>query len=95
MIDVAKKNKNIAAMHRDYSREHSIELVKNSFVNKAVTLGIYTHGLDYKENIQTTIADNLCLLNDNDVKRAERYRSKVLTRLNKNDLEGDFNAAYK
>lgn len=38
---------------------------------------------------------NLCLLNDNDVKRAERYRSKVSTRLNKKDWEGDFNAAYK
>ena len=95
MIDVAKKNKNIAAMHRDYSREHSIELVKNSFVNKAVTLGIYTHGLDYKEDIQTTIADTLCILNDNDVKRAERYRSKVALRFNKNDFSGDYDAISK
>lgn len=95
MIDVRKKNKNISPLHREYSREHNIEVVKNSFINKAVTLGLYTHGLDYKEDIQTTIADNLCLLNDNDVKRAERYRSKVSTRLNKNDWEGDFNAAYK
>ena len=95
MIDVRKKNKNISPLHREYSRERNIEVVKNSFINKAVTLGLYTHGLDYKEDIQTTIADNLCLLNDNDVKRAERYRSKVSTRLNKNDWEGDFNAAYK
>lgn len=95
MIDVAKKNKNIAALHRNYSREHSIELMKNSFVNKAVTLGIYTHGLDYKEDIQTTIADTLCILNDNDVKRAERYRSKVALRFNKNDFSGDYDAISK
>ena len=95
MIDVRKKNKNISPLLREYSREHNIEVVKNSFINKAITLGIYTHGIDYKEDIQTTIADNLCLLNDNDVKRAERYRSKVSTRLNKKDWEGDFNAAYK
>ena len=95
MIDVRKKNKNIAPLHRDYSREHNIELMKNSFVNKAVTLSIYAHGLDYDKDIQETVADSLCLLNDNDVKRAERYRSKVKTRLNKKDWEGDFDAAYK
>lgn len=95
MIDVRKKNKNISPLHRDYSREHSIELVKNSFINKAVTLGLYTRGVDYKEDIQTTIADNMCLLNDNDVKRAERYRSKVSLRLNKKDWLGDFDASNK
>ena len=95
MIDVRKKNKNIAPLHRDYSREHNIELMKNSFANKAVTLSIYAHGLDYDKDIQETVADSLCLLNDNDVKRAVRYRSKVKTRLNKKDWEGDFDAAYK
>lgn len=90
MIDVSKKNKNIAAMHREYSREHSIDLVKNSFINKAVTLSIYTHGLDYNKDIHTTIADSLCILNDNDVKRAERYRSKVSLRFNKKDFSGEY-----
>lgn len=95
MIDVRKKNKNLAPLHREYSREHSIELVKNGFVNKAITLGLYAHGTDYNKDIHETIADSLCLLNDNDVKKAERYRNKVSTRLNKKDWAGDCDEAFK
>lgn len=77
MVDVKKKNKNCPQLLRDYSREQNINLVKNSFIHKAITLQLYVNGKDYDKDLHSTIADTLCILNDNDVKHAERYRQKV------------------
>lgn len=93
MVDVKKKNKNCPQLLRDYSREQNLELIKNAFIHKAVTLQIYANGTGYDKDIHETIADTLCLLNDNDVKHAQRYRNKISYRYN--DMKEGFDNAFK
>lgn len=43
--------------------------MKNRFIHTAVNLSIYANGTDYNKDLINTVADTLCLLNDNDVEK--------------------------
>lgn len=93
LIDV-RKTKNKEKLHREYSRNHDYNLMKNRFIHTAVNLSIYANGTDYNKDLINTVADTLCLLNDNDVRKANNYRLKTSKRFGQ-DYKGELSGVYR
>ena len=73
---------------REYSRHLNADLVKRRAINSIVTLGFYNKGMN-EDDIMQDVVDALCTLNDNDVEKSLRYKTKKAHQLNTDELPGN------
>ena len=74
MIDVNVRPKDVKLI-RQYCRQLNSDIMKKRVINAAVTLGIYTRGIN-NDNVVQDCVEALCQLNDNDIHDANRYNRK-------------------
>ncbi len=83
---------------REYNRKLNSEVVKQRFVKSAVTFGIYNKGKQL-DNPMQDIVEALCVMNDNDMQDALRFKIKKLKQLNDGELSEleriDVDASYQ
>lgn len=72
-------------LRREYNRKMNGERVKEQMINKAVTYGIYLKGIN-EDAIEDDCMLPIMMLNDNDVKRAKRYKQKRLQQFNPDEF---------
>jgi hypothetical protein len=70
---------------RTYTRKLNSEVVKSRAIKAAVTFGIYTNGINSNDPLQDCI-EALCLMNDNDMQDALRYKHKKIRQFNAEEL---------
>ena len=70
---------------REYSRKLNADLVKTRAINSMVTYGFYQKGIN-DDDIMKDVMDVLCTMNDNDMQKALRYKSKRARQLNGKEL---------
>ena len=75
---------------RTYSRKLNSELVKARAVKAAVTFGIYTRGINSDNPLQDCI-EALCMMNDNDMQDAIRFKQKKIRQFNESELADTMN----
>lgn len=94
LVDVHLSSKNLK-LTRDYSRKLNADLVKTRAINSIVTYGFYRKGIN-EDGIMQDVVDALCTMNDNDMEKAIRYKSKKARQLNADELPGkvDFADTY-
>lgn len=76
-----------AKLVRSYNRKLNIDAMKKRVLTSAVTLGIYTRGLNEDSPMQDAF-EALMRFNDNDIYNAVRYKSKKLRQFNPEELSG-------
>lgn len=79
---------------REYNRKLNGDLVKRRAINSIVTLGFYMKGMN-DDNLMQDVVDALCTLNDNDVEKALRYKTKKAQQLNADELLGNLTNTVK
>lgn len=84
MVDVNVRIKDVKLI-RLYTRKLNSEMMKKRVINAAVTLGIYTRGINDDTVIQDCV-EALCQLNDNDIHDAFRYKQKKARQFNASEL---------
>lgn len=84
MVDVKKLPEQLKLV-RDYSRRLNKDLMKRSVLNKAVTFGFYSKGIN-TDNPLKDCMDALLRLNDNDIQDAIRYKNKKSNQFNADEL---------
>lgn len=84
MIDVNVKHKEVKLI-RQYCRQLNSDIMKKRVLNAAITLGIYTRGINQDTVIQDCV-EALCQLNDNDIHDAYRYKKKKARQFNASEL---------
>ena len=82
MIDVNVRPKDVKLI-RQYCRQLNSDIMKKRVINAAVTLGIYTRGIN-NDNVVQDCVEALCQLNDND--NANRYKQKKARQFNSSEL---------
>ena len=70
---------------RQYCRNLNSEIMKKRVINAAVTLGIYTRGINQDSIVQDCV-EALCQLNDNDIHDAFRFKQKKARQFNASEL---------
>lgn len=70
---------------RSYTRKLNSEVVKSRAVKAAVTYGIYVRGINNDNPLQDCI-EALCMMNDNDIQDAIRFKTKKLRQFNADEL---------
>lgn len=70
---------------RTYTRKLNSEVVKSRAIKSAVTFGIYTKGINNADPLQDCI-EALCMMNDNDMQDALRFKNKKLRQFNESEL---------
>jgi hypothetical protein len=73
------------ALVRTYTRKLNSEVVKSRAIKAAVTFGIYTNGINSNDPLQDCI-EALCMMNDNDMQDALRYKHKKIRQFNAEEL---------
>ena len=84
MIDVNVRPKDVKLI-RQYCRRLNSDMMKKRVINAAVTLGIYTRGIN-NDNVVQDCVEALCQLNDNDIHDANRYKQKKARQFNSSEL---------
>lgn len=84
MIDVNVRPKDVKLI-RQYCRQLNSDIMKKCVINAAVTLGIYTRGIN-NDNVVQDCVEALCQLNDNDIHDANRYKQKKARQFNSSEL---------
>ena len=84
MIDVNVRPKDVKLI-RQYCRQLNSDIMKKRVINAAVTLGIYTRGIN-NDNVVQDCVEALCQLNDNDIHDANRYKQKKARQFNSSEL---------
>lgn len=84
MVDVNIRMKDVKLI-RLYTRRLNSEMMKKRVINAAVTLGIYTRGIN-DDDIMQDCVEALCQLNDNDIHDAFRYKQKKARQFNASEL---------
>ena len=79
---------------RTYTRKLNSEVVKSRAIKAAVTYGIYTKGVNDENPLQDCI-EALCMLNDNDLQDALRYKNKKIRQFNEDELADTMNNTLK
>ena len=74
-----------ARLVRQYNRKLNVDSMKRRVIDSAVTLGLYTRGINEDSPLQDCF-EALLKLNDNDIQRARNYKSKKLRQLNQEEL---------
>lgn len=70
---------------RTYARKLNSEVVKSRAIKAAVTYGIYTKGINDSNPLQDCI-EALCMMNDNDMEDALRFKNKKVRQFNQDEL---------
>jgi hypothetical protein len=70
---------------RTYTRKLNSEVVKSRAIKAAVTFGIYTNGINSNDPLQDCI-EALCMMNDNDMQDALRFKNKKIRQFNADEL---------
>lgn len=70
---------------RTYSRKLNSEVVKARAIKAAVTYGIYTRGVNDSSPLEDCI-EALCMMNDNDMQDALRFKTKKIRQFNEDEL---------
>lgn len=78
-----------ARLVRNYNRKLSVDSMKKRVINSAVTLGIYTRGINHDNPLQDA-CEALLRMNDNDIYNAVMYKSKKLRQYNPEELVDTF-----
>lgn len=91
MVDVHLPPKQLRLV-REYSRNLNAELVKTRAINSIVTYGFYRKGIN-EDNVMTDMLEALCTMNDNDIQKALRYKTKRAQQLNADELPGCLDSA--
>lgn len=73
------------ALVRTYTRKLNSEVVKSRAVKAAITYGIYTRGINGDSPLCDCM-EALCMLNDNDMEDALRYKAKKVRQFNLDEL---------
>lgn len=73
------------ALVRTYTRKLNSEVVKSRAVKAAITYGIYTRGINGDSPLRDCM-EALCMLNDNDLEDALRYKAKKVRQFNSDEL---------
>ena len=76
-----------AKLVRNYNRKLNIDAMKKRVLCSAVTLGVYTRGLNEDSPMQDAF-EALMRFNDNDIYNAVRYKTKKLRQFNPEELAG-------
>lgn len=84
MID-ARKLPDQLRLTRDYHRKLNKDQMKRTVLNKAVTFGIYSKGLNNDSPMKDCM-DALLRINDNDIQDAIRYKQKKSNQFNEDEL---------
>lgn len=84
MIDVNVRPKDVKLI-RQYCRQLNSDIMKKRVINAAVTLGIYTRGIN-NDNVVQDCVEALCQLNDNDIHDANCYKQKKACQFNSSEL---------
>ncbi|MDD7218880.1 MAG: hypothetical protein PUI16_02645 [Clostridia bacterium] len=84
MVDVNVRSKDVKLI-RQYCRKLNSEIMKKRIINSAVTLGIYTRGINEDSVVQDCV-EALCQLNDNDIHDAGLYKQKKARQFNESEL---------
>lgn len=84
MIDARKLPEQLH-LTRDYHRQLNKEQMKKTVLNKVVTFGIYSKGLN-NDNPLKDCMDALLRVNDNDIQDAIRYKQKKSNQFNEDEL---------
>ena len=84
MVDVNVSTKDVKLI-RQYCRNLNSEIMKKRIINAAVTLGIYTRGINQDSIVQDCV-EALCQLNDNDIHDAFRFKQKKARQFNASEL---------
>lgn len=84
MIDVNVRPKDVKLI-RQYCRQLNSDIMKKRVINAAVTLGIYTRGIN-NDNVVQDCVEALFQLNDNDIHDANRYKQKKARQFNSSEL---------
>ena len=79
---------------RTYTRKLNSEVVKSRAVKAAITYGIYTRGINDASPLRDCI-EALCMLNDNDVEDAIRFKTKKIRQFNSDELADTMKNAVK
>lgn len=82
------------ALVRTYTRKLNSEVVKSRAVKAAITYGIYTRGINFESPL-TDCMEALCMLNDNDMEDALRYKAKKVRQFNENELADTMEKSIK
>lgn len=82
------------ALVRTYTRKLNSEVVKSRAVKAAITYGIYTRGINFESPL-TDCIEALCMLNDNDLEDALRYKAKKVRQFNENELADTMEKSIK
>ncbi len=70
---------------RQYSHNLNSQLLKERSIKAAVTLGLYQKGINDDSPI-IDFTEALCILNDNDIEDAVRFKNKKISQLNAGEL---------
>lgn len=84
MVDVKLLPEQVK-LTRQYCQNLSKDIMKERVIKSAVTLGIYTKGLNFDSPMQDVV-DALCRLNDNDMQSAIRFKNKKISQFNEDEL---------
>lgn len=79
---------------RTYTRKLNSEVVKSRAIKAAVTYGIYTRGINNDNPMQDCI-EALCMMNDNDMQDALRFKEKKIRQFNGDELTDTMENALK
>lgn len=87
-LDMKMTNEELKLV-RNYNRRLSVESMQKKVIQSAVTLGIYTRGINYDNPMQDCM-EALLRMNDNDMQQALRYKNKKLRQFNPDELAETF-----
>jgi hypothetical protein len=72
---------------RQYNRKLSADVMKRQIINKTVMLGFYNKGIN-RDSPACDAMDAVLTMNDNDIKKAMRYKQKKSRQLSGKELSG-------
>lgn len=75
---------------RNYNRKLNVEAMRDRVINSAIMLGFYQKGINSDDPLRDC-ADALLRMNDNDIEKARRYKTKKSRLLNEDELAGTIN----
>lgn len=78
-----------ARLVRNYNRKLNVDSMKKRVLGSAVTLGIYTRGINNDSPLQDA-CEALLRMNDNDIRNAVTYKAKKLKQFNPDELSEVF-----
>lgn len=70
---------------RQYNHHMNSQILKEKSIKAAVTLGLYQKGINSDSPI-VDFTEALCILNDNDIENAVRFKNRRISQLNKKEL---------